>query len=372
MKWINDNTEAKWFMIEKELAPFSIKTLPFLDKKDITQMKGQNRWINSILYICEQICKKHKLDNELLYLREMAWNPQFKPNQMDNILKVWSSKGLQIYSQLLLKNELNSFEAISNRFNLAQSNFYKYLQLRNYISNLHKREGKQKQHPLTKFMTQNYNMNTKNPLSKIYKILTDSTESKDTIRSKWNLELGGQLKEEDWENTYEAIHKTTNSRNWREYAWKVYTRFFITPNIQSKFKISFIPDCWRSCGEKNANHSHIFFFCPLLKSFWQLIITTIMKIFQIKQALESKSIILGISPTEVTSEIDRYLYRILRIAALKQITRNWLKPTPPSFNNWKSTVNNIQEMERITYRIRNQEPEYQRRWNRWSKYMDYN
>lgn len=26
---------------------------------------------------------------------EMAWDPIFKPNKMENVLKVWSSKGLQ-------------------------------------------------------------------------------------------------------------------------------------------------------------------------------------------------------------------------------------------------------------------------------------
>ncbi len=64
----------------------------------------------------------------------MAWDPQFKPNKMDNVLQVWSSKGLWIYSQLLINNNVDTFDVISNRYNLPQSNFYKYLQLRNYIN----------------------------------------------------------------------------------------------------------------------------------------------------------------------------------------------------------------------------------------------
>ncbi len=83
-----------------------------------------------------------------------------------------------------------------------------------------------------------------------------------------------------------------------------------------------------------------------------------MKVLQIKQTLEPKHLILGVTPTELTTEKDRYMYKILEITALKQITRNWLKPTPPSFNKWKSTVNGIIEMERTTYKVRNQEQEY--------------
>ena len=57
---------------------------------------------------------------------------------------------------------------------------------------------------------------------------------------------------------------------------------------------------------------------------------------------------------------------------MKQITRNWLKPTPPSFKNWKSNINNILEMERITYITRNLEIEFLKRCNKWLTYMDYN
>uniref|UniRef100_A0A8C5BXC6 Reverse transcriptase domain-containing protein n=1 Tax=Gadus morhua TaxID=8049 RepID=A0A8C5BXC6_GADMO len=355
MKWTNDNIKAKWLPIEKEQTPFSIKTLPFIDRKDMTQLKGQNRWINNTLCTWKQICKKHDINKELFYLREMAWDPDFKPNKMDNVLKVWSLKGLQIYSQIITKYEVNPFDVILKKYDLVQSNFYKYLQLRNYIKTFQKRAGTHEQHPLVQFMIKNYNIDIKNTLSKIYKILQENNETQDTVALKWNLELEGQLKEEDWENIYGTIHKTTNSRFWREYAWKIYTRFFITPKIQSKFKTSNSSECWRNCGENNADHSHVFYFCPSLNTFWKLITNSISNIFQINQVPEPKCFILGVTPDELISERDKYLFRILRIAAMKQITRNWLKPTPPSFKNWKSNINNILEMERITYITRNLE-----------------
>ena len=372
MKWTNDNIKAKWLPIEKEQTPFSIKTLPFIDRKYMTQLKGQNRWINNTLCTWKQICKKHDINKELFYLREMAWDPDFKPNKMDNVLKIWSLKGLQIYSQIITKYEVNPFDVILKKYDLVQSNFYKYLQLRNYIKTFQKRAGTHEQHPLVQFMIKNYNIDIKNTLSKIYKILQENNETQDTVALKWNLELEGQLKEEDWENIYGTIHKTTNSRFWREYAWKIYTRFFITPKIQSKFKTSNSSECWRNCGENNADHSHVFYFCPSLNTFWKLITNSISNIFQINQVPEPKCFILGVTPDELISERDKYLFRILRIAAMKQITRNWLKPTPPSFKNWKSNINNILEMERITYITRNLEIEFLKRCNKWLTYMDYN
>ncbi len=78
-----------------------------------------------------------------------------------------------------------------------------------------------------------------------------------------------------------------------------------------------------------------------------------------------KHIIMGILSPEFTRETDKYLNRIIRNAAMKQKTKNWLKSRPPSFSNWKSTVKNILEMEGMIDKIRNQESEYLKRWNRW-------
>lgn len=64
---------------------------------------------------------------------------------MHNVFKYWSSKGLEIYMQMLMKNDVNSFEATSNRFHLAQSKCYKYLQPRNYINNFQKRDSQGQQ-----------------------------------------------------------------------------------------------------------------------------------------------------------------------------------------------------------------------------------
>ena len=77
------------------------------------------------------------------------------------------------------------------------------------------------------------------------------------------------------------------------------------------------------------------------------------------------NIILGLTPLEIQSEGDKYLYSILRIAALKQITRNWLDVNPPSVNNWKKTIEEIKEMERITYKMRNREDQFNMNWRKW-------
>jgi len=50
----------------------------------------------------------------------------------------------------------------------------------------------------------------------------------------------------------------------------------------------------------------------------------IKSIFHLKKPLQPVNLVLGIIPSAIDKERDKYLYTILRIAALKQITQNWL------------------------------------------------
>lgn len=61
----------------------------------------------------------------------------------------------------------------------------------------------------------------------------------------------------------------------------------------------------------------------------------------------------------------------MRVAALKQITRNWMNVKSPSMNAWKLTLEDIKEMERITYELRNEEDEFIRYWIIWETSLFY-
>ena len=129
-------------------------------------------------------------------------------------------------------------------------------------------------------------------------------------------------------------------------------------------------ECWRKFAELEANHAHIFFFCPILKRFWETVQVNIRNTFGLRNPLHPINILLGIIPLEIHREGDKYLYTILRIAALKQITRKWLDAKPPTINNWKITVEDIKEMERITYKMRNREDEFKRNWSKWASQIN--
>lgn len=41
------------------------------------------------------------------------------------------------------------------------------------------------------------------------------------------------------------------------------------------------------------------------------------------------------------SEAHKYLYDILRVAAMKRVTQRWFDPRPPPIKRWKTAVDEI-------------------------------
>ncbi len=83
----------------------------------------------------------------------------------------------------------------------------------------------------------NYNGKCKNTMGNVYKILQGKEETTiDTMKLKWEEKLGTQITDEEWKQMFAEIHKTTSSLFWKEFAWKINMKYFLTPEITSKYK----------------------------------------------------------------------------------------------------------------------------------------
>ena len=65
---------------------------------------------------------------------------------------------------------------------------------------------------------------------------------------------------------------------------------------------------------------------------------------------------------------DQYLVKILLVAAKKAITKNWLRKETPDYKQWRNIMDNIEEMEKMTFRIRVRNDLFERRWEKWRMY----
>lgn len=139
-----------------------------------------------------------------------------------------------------------------------------------------------------------------------------------------------------WEETFKAGHRVTNSPTWREFDWKIKMRYFITPCITSRYSNT-SEMCWRGCGLV-GDFTHIFWDCPMILDFWKNIRKEIKHVLGIDFALDLALYILGIVPDNVIDGNLTSLLRILLLIAKKAITTSWLKSQPPSIMEWRERV----------------------------------
>ena len=103
-------------------------------------------------------------------------------------------------------------------------------------------------------MIKNYdNIKVPHKISPVYTILENNCKYQDTkTKLKWEEELNISISEESWREMNQNVHSTTASPYWREYAWKIQSRYFITSVKQVKYNNKISESCWRECGEPYA------------------------------------------------------------------------------------------------------------------------
>lgn len=93
-----------------------------------------------------------------------------------------------------------------------------------------------------------------------------------------------------WEN-----HLSTLSFGWREFLWKSQTRFLFFIFYISSYGKQLMKDqmCWRLCKDKNSNHTHMFWICPVVQIFWKKIYRIICKVLDYKIPYSCCTIYIG-------------------------------------------------------------------------------
>ncbi len=167
----NQKYNARWKDIEKTL----IKDLPIqavLGNKEIEQIinKLKNPWLKFQLKIWNTIKTEYKLQDKLWIIRWFAYDPDFKPNQLDLRFKTWTSKGMTTFYSLTNKGLLKDFQTLRSELSLEQQDFYRYLQLLNYFNKCNKKHPVDPEDTtLNEFLRSYSNESIKGAISRLYK-----------------------------------------------------------------------------------------------------------------------------------------------------------------------------------------------------------
>ena len=118
------------------------------------------------------------------------------------------------------------------------------------------------------------------------KLMMDMSDNTLHIKQQWELELNVVIDDDSWENICSRCHKGIGSQLYKKFDWKVKTRFFRTPLITFVSKNNPSNKCWRNCGMV-GDHTHIFWDCSKLQTFWKNIKEELEKILTVDLPMDS-------------------------------------------------------------------------------------
>ena len=192
------------------------------------------------------------------------------------------------------KGNLMSFEELRKKYDVPQNHFFKYLQIRNFITTCIKHT---KQPPLTvleRFSTQN--CLGKGLVSQMYGILEGfHKDDSENIRQKWTHDLQMEISESDWSSVCSKAQTQTINTRLRLIQYNWIMRTYITPEKLNKFDPN-IPDLCYKCREHKGTLFHCLWDCGEIKTFWRSVIQYVSRITSIRVPLCAELCILGIYP----------------------------------------------------------------------------
>lgn len=362
ISWIQGDFQTRWLSIEQTTCSEPLNVLPFLD----IPIKELSLWTRTTLNIWNKVRVAFKLPRGLSILTSIGYIKSFAPNSFDKSYSKWAEEQrLTFLHQLINRNNLMSFEELRRHFHLKKSDFFRYLQLRSFLTS-HKDWGKiLNPTPIENTLIQfQKGEGDKKLITKLYKVfLSMNLNGPTRTKQRWEAETDKIISDEMWEGAWTGAHRVTSSNTWREYKWKVISRYFRTPDVVAKIDPKVPSLCWRNCGSAVPNHTHIFWSCPILQNYWDEVYKAINQIFQEDIPKDATVALLGIMPVSVQGHAKSYLLNILFTAALKCITIKWMQVEPPCYNVWVQKVRELYQMEKITYSLRLQKSVFSLRWS---------
>ena len=107
-----------------------------------------------------------------------------------------------------------------------------------------------------------------------------------------------------------------------------------------------------------------------MQNFWENVKQQISEILNLNRPIEPQQLILGIISLTDLGKNSVFMLRVLLLIAYKMITVNWLKPHPPTLDQWSQRLKDVNCMEHMTANLRLQTDLYLEKWSSVIRYLE--
>lgn len=360
--WLNPpNPPPTWLKIEQEdCLPFSMGAILLAPMAVDKSIYSQNPVIHALLKVWKQI-KLHFCFKSLSPHLPIANNPTFQPSSLDTTFSTWSDLGIQTVGDLYLEGRFASFTQLQRKYNLPSNNFFRYLQIRDYV----------RKHMIS-FEIENklfiddclsVSPQENKFISRIYNtLLKETSPSSEKYKLSWETEMGMLIPNDHWQRGLEWIHSCSNNSRHCLIQYKIIYRLHFSKAKLHSIYPNVSPTCDK-CNSSKADLAHSFVLCPKVTSFWKDVFKIMSEIINSPLEPDPWMIILNVftMPWKYTSAQQEFVSYCL-ISAKKLLLTLWKGTSVPSINLWLHQLTDTLHLEKIRYTLKDNLHKFDKIW----------
>lgn len=360
--WLDHTfTDPTWIVMERaDCAPYDIGTLVLSPTKIQKACYSHNFIIHNGIRIWQQIKSRFNAKS-LSFSLPIAKNPSFPPSCMDTAFSQWRELGILNIGNLFINNNFASFSQLQSQYGLHKNNFFRYLQVRDYVKkHVPKLDSVE---PTTLDVLFIFQGRARHLISTLYSaLLSRSSPSTQGIKTLWEEEFGEGISEELWDDALENIHKCSANSRHCLIQFKIIHRLHFSKTKLHKIFPEVSPLCDK-CMADEASLLHSYFLCPKILPFWVQIFKTISDMLETLLEPDPILVVLGVSDKfNLLPVFQRKLLSYMLIIAKKLLLQFWKKSEIPSVKMWLDEMIRLLHLERIRYVLSDRLEKFEEIW----------
>lgn len=298
----------------------------------------------------------------LSLLSPIASNHLFTPSRSDSTFQRWHEKGIKSFASMFQDGCFVSFNKLSEKYNLPNTHFFRYLQVRQYVrANLPGFPSEPIVNAIDTFLS--FDPLSRGALSKLYSIISMQKQSPiDRIKAAWEQDLG-HIPDDLWVSILSSIHKSSICARLCLLQFKVVHRAHMSKTKLSNIYPDVSPTCDK-CNHSDATLIHMYWMCPKLQKFWHDVFHTLSIILKKDLDLSPTLALFGIAGEAnahlVPAELHMVAFSLL--LARRAILLRWKGAALPTLNQWHQDIMSFLKLEMLRFSTKDSKKKFYETW----------
>ena len=288
-------------------------------------------------------------------------NHLFLPSCTDLTFRSWHSKGITTFKDLYDHGTFMSFTDLSEKYDLPRSHLFRFFQIRHFIQNQNPIFPSRPPETLIDSLL-SLNPERKRLISSIFSLIDDAVGTPATHpKDAWERELGTVLSDDFWEQVLELVHSSSICARHGLIQCKIVHRVHYT-NLRLSRIYANVSDSCNRCNQSPADHTHMFWSCPRLATFWSEIFNTLNTAYGTAISPDPLLALFGTTLQPFTCKAMQQVFAFTTLLARRLILLRWKHVKPPSHGAWLKELILSISLEKLRFSLKGSLVTFEKTW----------